>query len=290
MTSTQLTQTEGTFTGANGLSLYYQAWCPARTPLGILALVHGLGEHSSRYAAIAADFTQAGYAVCAFDNQGHGQSEGQRGHIDSWQDYQENLRAFLQLVRQRQPQAPLFLMGHSLGGLIVLDYVLRYPDAPEVSQLRGLVVSAPPIRPVGVAKPYRVAIARLLSGIFPRFSLKVGIDTSGLTRDPEVNREAAADPLVHPYATLRWGSETLKTIAWVKRHIAELGLPMLLIHGEADPIICPQGSREIFQQIQLSDKCLRLYPGAYHEPHNDLDAQQVIHDLLAWLDQHLDNA
>lgn len=290
MTSTQLTQTEGTFVGANGLSLYYQVWRPARALSGVVVLVHGLGEHSSRYAAIAADFTQAGYAVYAFDNQGHGRSEGQRGHIESWQDYRENLRAFLQLVRQRQPQTPLFLMGHSLGGLIVLDYVLRYADAPEVEQLRGLIVSAPPIRPVGVAKPYRVAIARLLSGLFPRLALKVGIDTSGLTRNPKVNRAAAADPLVHPYATLRWGSETLKTIAWVKQHIATLSLPMLLIHGEADPIICPEGSREIFQQIQLTDKSLRLYPGAYHEPHNDLDGQQVINDLLSWLERHLDKS
>jgi alpha-beta hydrolase superfamily lysophospholipase len=256
---------------------------------GVLTLVHGLGEHSGRYCAVVKALTAAGYAVYAFDNQGHGKSEGQRGHIDRWQDYRDNTQAFLQLVRQQEPTAPLFLMGHSLGGLIVLDYILRNARSAQHQSLnvRGIIVSAPPIQLMnGTASSVRIMLARLLSGLFPRLTLQMGLDKSGLSRKQEIADEIAEDPLIHSCVTLRWGSETLNTIEWVKSHIDQLDLPILLTHGDADPIIAPDGSREIFQQIQTPDKTLTLYPGSYHEPHNDLDADVVVTDLVNWLNEY----
>jgi alpha-beta hydrolase superfamily lysophospholipase len=257
---------------------------------GVLALVHGLGEHSGRYCPMAQVLTDAGYAVFAFDNQGHGQSEGQRGHIESWQDYRDNLGAFLQLVRQQEPTAPLFLMGHSLGGLIVLDYVLHQQTSLQFQalQIRGLIVSAPPIHPANnTASSLRAMLARLLSGLLPSLTLNMGLAKDGLSRNPDIINEVARDPLVHSCVTLRWGSETLNTIAWVKSHINELRLPILITHGDADPIIAPEGSREIFERIQSPNKTLTLYPGSYHEPHNDLDAAMVVSDLVNWLNSSL---
>lgn len=254
---------------------------------GVLALVHGLGEHSGRYDSVVEALTSAGYAVFAFDNQGHGRSEGQRGHIDCWQNYRDNIESFLQLVRQQEPTAPLFLMGHSLGGLIVLDYVLRSAQSASFASLkvRGIIVSAPPMQPVGNAThTARVAIARLLSGVLPRFTLKMGLDQGSLSRDGRVEVLAQQDPLVHPYVTLRWGSETIKAIDWVKAHIQSLSLPILLLHGGADPIIDPAGSRAIFEQITSTEKRLRIYPGSYHEPHNDLDADTVTADIVSWIE------
>ncbi|WP_121967971.1 alpha/beta hydrolase [Leptolyngbya sp. BC1307] len=310
MTSTQTSSqgvSEGTFSGSNSLQLFYQSWYPpsltettadisaadanpsatAGSPIrGVLALIHGLGEHSGRYCNVVKALTAEGYAVFAFDNQGHGRSEGQRGHIDHWQDYRKNTQAFLQMVRQQEPTAPLFLMGHSLGGLIVLDYVLRGAQSPQFQavNVRGIVVSAPPIQPFNsTASSARIALARLLSGLLPRLTLRMGLDKSGLSRCPEVTDQIADDPLVHSCVTLRWGTETLDTIQWVKAHIDQLQLPILLIHGEADPIIAPAGSHQIFQQIQTPDKTLNLYPGSYHEPHNDLDAEVVTADLVNWL-------
>lgn len=308
MTSTQISL-QGTFSGSHDLQLFYQSWYPTRAAQGshkaglhnaglhnagllkgVLAIVHGLGEHSGRYCAVVKGLTAAGYAVFGFDNQGHGKSEGQRGHIDSWQDYRNNARTFLQLVRKKEPGVPLFVMGHSLGGLIVLDYVLRHGSSAEFRalQVQGLVVSAPPIEPMNnTATSTRVMLARLLSGLLPRLTLKMGLDGGGLSRDRAVTVQAAKDPLTHPYVTLRWGSETLSTIAWVKTHIHQLTLPVLLTHGGADPIVASTGTQAIFQQIQSPDKTLRLYPGSYHEPHNDLDADQVVSDLLHWLDGHI---
>lgn len=301
---------QGTFSGSHSLQLFYQSWYPQppdvavetaesaysannSTVKGVLILVHGLGEHSGRYCEVVAALTAAGYAVFAFDNQGHGRSEGQRGHINSWQDYRENIEAFGKIVRQQEPTVPLFLMGHSLGGLIVLDYVLRCAQSPVFQALKvcGIIVSAPPIQPMGgTANSLRILLARLLSGILPRLTLNMGLDKSGLSRNREMMEHLAEDPLIHPYVTLRWGSETLDTIEWVKAHIAQLALPVLITHGEADPIMAPAGSREIYRQIQTADKTLTLYPGSYHEPHNDLDAEVVVSDLVNWLDGCLKSA
>ncbi|MGC1307968.1 MAG: lysophospholipase [Phormidesmis sp.] len=308
-----VTYTEGTFNGSNALKLFYRSWYPVSVDVainntdaalasytdaevgigkvkGVLALIHGLGEHSGRYCAVVRALTAAGYAIYAFDNQGHGRSEGQRGHINRWQDYRDNTNAFLQLVRQQEPTAPLFLMGHSLGGLIVLDYVLRSAQSPQFQsfEIKGILVSAPPMQPVGNAThSVRAVVARLLSGLFPRFTLNMGLDQGCLSRDDTVIEQAEEDPLVHPYVTLRWGSETIATIDWVKAHMSQLSLPILLIHGGADPIIDPAGSQAVFQQIKLPEKTLCIYPDSYHEPHNDLDADRVTADMVSWLDDRL---
>lgn len=321
-----LSHSQGTFTGANQTKLFYQSWYPATTsnalertasaqdaatfqPMlktsqaepfpgkssvkGVLAIVHGLGEHSGRYCSVVRAAVGAGYAVFGFDNQGHGKSEGQRGHIRSWQDYRDNVQAFLQLVRTQEPAAPLFLMGHSLGGLIVLDYVLRSAQTArfEALQVKGIVISAPPMKPVGgTAHSARAILAKLLSGLLPRFTLKMCLDAGGLSRDRTVEAQAQQDPLVHSYVTLRWGAETISTIAWVKKHISQLGLPILLTHGGADPLIDPAGSAALFEEIAAPEKTLHIYPGSYHEPHNDLDVDVVTADIVTWLEQTLEES
>ena len=319
-----LNHSQGTFTGANQIELFYQSWYPTapadalektapaednstfqsalKTPSeapslkksspvkGVLAIVHGLGEHSGRYCSVVRAAVGAGYAVFGFDNQGHGKSEGQRGHIRSWQDYRDNVQAFLQLVRAQEPAVPLFVMGHSLGGLIVLDYVLRSAQTAqfEALQVSGIVISAPPMKPVGgTAHSTRAILAKLLSGLLPRFTLKMCLDAGGLSRDRTIETQAQQDPLVHPYVTLRWGAETISTIAWVKKHINQLSLPIMLTHGGADPLIDPAGSAALFEEIAAPEKTLHIYPGSYHEPHNDLDVDVVTADIVAWLDRTL---
>ena len=277
-----MSRLEGTFSGSHGVSLFYQAWYPPGMAKAVVALVHGFGEHCDRYCTVTTALTQAGYAVFGFDNQGHGRSEGQRGHINRWQDYRDNVSAFLAKVRHHEPSLPLFVLGHSLGGLIVLDFALMSPAG-----LSGIVISGPPIRPVGIAKPYLVAIARILSGVWPRFTMNVGTGAQSLSRDPDVVQQIQNDPLKHSMATVRWGTECLVAIAAVRRNISQLQVPILLVHGSADKVNDVQGSEEIFERITTTDKTLKIYPGSYHEPHNDLDRNQVMNDLVHWLDEHL---
>jgi len=265
-----------------GLELYYQCWWPEEESQAILAIVHGFGEHSGRYMNVVNHLTSRGYAIYGFDHRGHGRSPGQRGHINEWEEYQEDVRAFLQMISEQESGRPIFLLGHSMGGLIALDYILHHPGG-----LRGAIISGAPIEPVGGAKPYLVTLARLLSRVWPRFSLSPGLDISAISRDPAVVKAYEEDPLVHGVATVRWGTELLSTIEWVKAHAEEVRIPILLIHGEADRLCSPNGSRSFFEKVTFPDKELLVYPGGYHEPHNDINYEQVMKDLEQWLEKHL---
>lgn len=232
--------------------------------------------------AIVNHLTLHGYVVYGFDQRGHGRSSGQRGHINAWEEYRGDVKSFLNLIREQELNLPVFLLGHSMGALVVLDYLLRQPAG-----LRGAIISGAPIEPTGVTKPYLVALARILSWIWPHFSLPLGLDISALSRDPAVVKAYEADPLVHGVTTVRWGTEILATIEWVKANAAEVKIPILLIHGGADRLNSPHGSLSFFEKVAFPDKQLKVYPESFHESHNDLNHQQVINDIEQWLERHL---
>ena len=160
---------EGQFTGQDGLALYYQRWLPDRASKAALGLVHGLGSHSGWFASLAHALVNHGYSVHGYDLRWHGRSAGQRGYINHWQEFRQDLAAFHQLIQTENPAQPIFTLGHSLGGVILIDYALHYPEA-----LSGLITMAPAIGPVGIS-PVRLAIGQILSKIWPRFSLNSGI-------------------------------------------------------------------------------------------------------------------
>ncbi len=276
-----MNHTEGHLTSADGVKLYYQTWLPEGAPRGVLVLVHGLGEHGGRYPHLVETLLPAGFAVYAMDNRGHGRSGGQRGFIPSWDAFREDLRGFIAFVAKEQPDRPLFLMGHSLGGLIALDYALHYPEG-----LRGVVASAPALRNKGIS-PVLMAVSRVLSRITPFLTVKTGLDASAISRDPEVVRAYQNDPLVHGLGTPRLASESEKTMAWVNARAGDWRLPLLLLHGEADRLVDIEGSRAFFEAAPVEDKRLITYPGGYHESHNDLHHAQAASDVLAWLEAHL---
>lgn len=277
-----MTHDEGIFRGSGGAGLYWQGWRPGHDPRAALAIVHGHGEHSGRYMNVVDSLLPRGYAVYGFDHRGHGRSRGQRGHIDSWAEYREDVRAFLRLIAAREAGRATFLMGHSMGALVVLDYLLH-----DSGGIRGAVISAPPLEPAGVAKPYLVFLSRVLSKACPRFPLRIALDTSALSRDARVVRAFRADPLVHGKFTARWGTESLAAVARVKTRAADIKAPVLFVHGEADRLNVPAGSRDFFDAIRIADKTLLLYPEMFHELHNDIGYDRVIGDLELWLARHL---
>ena len=277
------TLTEFTFAGAEGISLFGRCWSPPMQPRAVVALVHGISEHSGRYSAVVDGLTAAGFAVCAFDLRGHGRSEGQRGHIDRWSQYRDDVTAYLEQVKTRYPGFPVFIYGHSLGALIVTEYVLWHPTG-----LEGMMVSGIPLRPTGVAKKPLVLLARSLSRVWPRFSVSLGVDGTRLSRDPAMVKAYDEDPLVHHTATARWGTETLDAIDRVRSRMSEIALPILILHGEDDPVNAVQGSRELFAAVSSKDKELHTYPGGKHEPHNDIQREQVVNDVQKWLTRQLE--
>jgi alpha-beta hydrolase superfamily lysophospholipase len=275
--------TEFNFNGAEGISLLGKCWTPSQKPRAVVALVHGISEHSGRYSAVVDSLTAAGFAVCAFDLRGHGRSEGQRGHIDRWSQYRDDVMAYLEQVKTRYPGLPVFIYGHSLGALIVTEYVLWHPTG-----LEGMIVSGIPLRPTGVAKKPLVLLARSLSHVWPRFSVSLGVDGTRLSRDPAMVKAYDEDPLVHHTATARWGTETLEAIDRVKSRMSEIRLPILILHGEDDPVNSVQGSTELFAAVSSKDKELHTYPGGKHEPHNDVQREQVVNDVKKWLTRQLE--
>lgn len=275
---------EGTFLGAAGLRLYYQSWHPQKRSRAIVVIVHGLGGHSDLFANLVQYLVDCGDTVYGFDLRGNGRSPGQRSYINSWTEFREDLEAFVRLIEVKESDSPCFLLGHSLGATIVLDYVLRSPR-----QWQGVILIAPALGNVGVS-PLKLAIGRILSKVWPRFSLDTGIDLAASSRDPQVLKAYAQDPLRHSRGTARLATEFLKTVNWIEAHASELQVPLLILHGGADRVTLPESSRLFFERVTFADKEKREYPGAYHEIFNDLDYQQILCDLKDWLERHLERA
>ncbi|MBN1180124.1 MAG: lysophospholipase [Anaerolineae bacterium] len=272
---------EGTFKGVGDKELFYQRWQPDGAPKAVLVIIHGLGEHSGRYPNVVARVVPAGYAVYAYDQRGHGRTSGPRAYVNAWTELRGDVQAFLELVRREEPGRPVFLMGHSFGGLVALEFVLRHPEG-----LRGVIASAPGLSSEGLS-PFAIFLGRILSRIWPTFSLKTGLEAAGISRDPAVVEAYVNDPLVHAVGTARLTTEALDAITWTLGHAAELRVPLLLLYGTADRIVPPQASRAFFDTVALEDKELREYDGFYHECHNDVGHAEPVGDLLSWLEQRV---
>jgi alpha-beta hydrolase superfamily lysophospholipase len=275
---------QGRFAASGGLGLYYQRWRPVSEPRAVVALVHGVGEHCGRYGNMVGPLVEAGYAVYGYDQRGHGMSPGPRVHIARWAEYREDLRSFLALIAEQVPDRPVVLYGHSMGSLVVLDYLLEPPAG-----VAGAIISGVATEPAGVGGPAVKALARLLSGIVPRLSVDLGIDANDLTRDPEELKLRLADPLVTRRATVRWGAESLAAVERVKAGSTRIDVPLLVIHGEADSLNMVAGADALFAAVRHPDKTLHVYPDARHEVHNDFGHEAVAADVKEWL-AHLVNA
>jgi alpha-beta hydrolase superfamily lysophospholipase len=271
---------EATFKGHGDLELYYQCWQPVTRPKAILAVVHGHGEHSGRYNNVVDWFVPKGYAVYAFDLRGHGRSPGKRGYIESFAEYRNDAAAFLDLVRSEEPNSKVFLLGHSQGGLIALNYVLH-----DGAGLAGIVASGPVLSPPGIS-PFLIQLSKVLSNVWPGLSLATGMDTTALSRDPAVVEAYVNDPLVHAKGTPRLGAEMLLAVDWTQAHAAEMALPCLIVHGSDDRLCPPEGSQRFYENVTFDDIERVEYEGYYHEVFNEPGKEKVLADVEAWVQRH----
>lgn len=263
---------------ADGLELAGLALRPAGEPKAAVAMVHGFGEHAGRYGELHRVLLDAGYAVGAADLRGFGRSPGPRGHVDGWDDYRADAAAIVGLAGSLAPGRPVFLFGHSMGGLIVLDFALQRPDG-----LAGVIASGPALLQAGRRRPLKELAAVVLSRIVPRASAELGLDPQGISSQPEEVVAYLADPLVHGRASMRWGAEILRTMVATREAAAAFARPLLLLHGALDPINAPEGSRAFHDACGHPDRTLRLYAGCRHEVHHDVGRRRMERDLLRWL-------
>lgn len=268
---------------ARGTShLYTQSWSPEDDARAAIILVHGLGEHSSRYSYLAQHCTDRGFAVHALDHYGHGRSDGQPGYVERFSVYLDGVRALLERVQQDDPGKPLFLLGHSMGALIAAAFLPDAQAAFRACALSGLAVRTPD-EPSFVLR----IVNRLLSWLAPTAPL-IGLDPAGVSRDPEVVRAYVSDPLVHHgKLSARLLHEMLAAMKTTLAHASGITLPLLVLHGEQDRLTCPSGSRDFCERVASTDKTLKIYPNLYHEIFNEPEKDAVLTDLSDWLEERL---
>jgi alpha-beta hydrolase superfamily lysophospholipase len=270
---------EDGFEAEDGLVLHEHRWLPERDAKGVLVMLHGFLEHAGRYAEAAAELNRHGYAVYAMDLRGHGKSEGERVFIESFSQYLGDIEVLLRRVRAREPEKPVFLFGHSMGGTIfAMLAATRPPDA------RGVVLSAPAVLVGGGVFPVLRHLAGLVSRVFPRLRV-VRMGLRYVSRDPEVVAEIQRDPLVfHGRFPVRTGAEVLSAARLVQDVIPAMALPLLILHGTGDRVTDPEGSRRLHARASSSDKTLNLYEGLYHDLLHEPEKERVMADLVEWLD------
>ena len=270
---------EGKFAGRNNFSLYWQAWLPEGPPKAILLIVHGIAEHSGRYTNLVNYFVPKGYAVYSFDQRGHGKSDGKRSYIERFSYYVDDLQTFFSLVRTENPNTKIFMVGHSLGSTIALDYTLEHQR-----ELQGLIISGTTLKAGASISRAAILAAKILSVVMPKIGVSA-LDPGGISRDPAVVAAYVNDPLNYTgKLSARFGVELLKTMDMLQKRLSEITLPILIMQGSQDRISDPSSSKILFDGVSSKDK---IYEGFYHEIFNDPERQQVFSDMEAWFKAHV---
>lgn len=270
----------GRFDGT-GSEIAWRAWLPEVRARGVIVLVHGVAEHSGRYAHVGKRLAGAGFAVYALDHIGHGKSAGGKANIGSMDGAADNVAAMLNIASREHPQVPRFLIGHSMGSLIVLHLATR-----ATVDVAGIVLSAPPLD-IPLGNPVQRLLAPLLTRITPNLGV-LKLDSSQISRDPEVVRAYDNDPLVYRGSLpARTAVEILDTTALVKQRLDRLTVPLLVLHGTGDAIAAPSSTDLIERNAGSKDLTAIRYEGLYHEIFNEPEQDEVLGNVVDWLEAHV---
>jgi acylglycerol lipase len=270
----------------DGLALFAQTWIPETEPRRVIALVHGLGEHSSRFAHVAEFFGRSGYAMTGYDLRGHGKSEGARGHTPSWDRLLDDVDLHIAWTRRRFPGLPVLLYGHSLGGLQVLSRLLTRQGAAHgasETEVACIIATSPLLATAEPIPAFKLLMAKLLGRLAPGVAMDNGLDVSDLARDPEVAAKAKADPLYHRKVTTGMGLAFMQAGERVRAYKGPVGRPLLLMQGTADAIVSPGATIELAQGL-TGDVTLKTWDGMFHELHNEPQKETILSFARDWME------
>ncbi len=272
---------ENSFKNKEGLNLFYRTW-QSDNPKATVLISHGYAEHSDRYDEFARYLVDNGFDVFALDHRGHGKSGGEQTHIDSFNQYVDDLHEFRKLV-QEQTTNPLYLLGHSMGGAIAGLYAIKFQDG-----LAGLILSSAYLKNAVKVPAIKLALAGLVAKLTPKLVLVPPLDASLVSHDQEIVEKYKNDPLNYTEGTkAKMGSELLKAGPMVLKDAHRINLPTLILYGSDDQIADPEGSKELYEKLGAKDKTITGYNGFYHEILNELEREQVYQDISEWLNNHL---
>lgn len=258
-----------------------------RPPVAAVLFTHGLGEYSSRYGHVLEHLTSHGLEVFTYDVRGHGRSSGRRGDAPGFKVLLDDLALYIEMVQERRRKSgwgdrPLFLYGHSMGGLITLSFLqTRRPN------VAGAIIASPWLRLAFEPPRWKLLLGRVARAIYPGLRQLTGLERHRLSRDPEFLQSLPDLDLAHQHISARLFYDILDECDRVFSSAGEKLPPLLLIHGQADPITSWTATSDFYELAGADDKTLKLYPEATHETHNDLDRQKVLDDITTWLEAHL---
>jgi len=279
-----LPESTGEFASSDGVTIFYRQY-QAESERARMVIAHGLGEHSGRYGNVIERVLPKGISVWVPDHRGHGQSGGRRGHVLNFVQYLTDLRQTVELVKKDMPaQMPCFLLGHSMGGLIALNFAQCYPDFID-----GLVASSPCLGMAIEVPPVKKILGSFMSYVWPGMTMSSGLDAAKISRDRAVVSAYENDPLVHDRISARFFTELMAAIESVNQQASTLNVPVLMQVAGEDYLVDAHSSKHYFKKLTLDDKVLHVYDGLYHEIYNAPQEQKerVLEDLEAWLEKQL---
>lgn len=273
----------GSLKAQDQTSIFWKSWLPDTPPRAVVHIIHGYAEHIDRYINVINELVPAGYAVFGNDHRGHGRSGGRRGHVKSFQEFIDDEKQFRrQVVHAHCPGIPYFVLGHSMGSLIALNYVEQ-----NVEEIRGLILSGTGSQPGTDIPKILVKLTKILSGILPSIHVKSPLPPDFISRDKEVVKAYVDDPLVYNVITPRLAYEMNRFVVIGAQNSVKIKIPVLIQLGSKDTAF--SGQKELFEMIGAKDKTYKLYEGLKHEVYNELpvDRVKVLADLRSWLDAHV---
>ena len=248
---------------------------------GIIVLIHGMGEHAGRYSHVADFFSAVGFSVLRMDLRGHGSSEGKRGHTPSYEHLMNDLDAIYQKVKELYPDLPVILYGHSMGGNLVLNFLIR--RKPDIT---AAIVTAPYLKLAFEPPSWKVALGKISAGILPTLTQSTGLETAALSRDPNVVAAYEKDALVHDRITSAFFVNVHFAGPYAIQHADQISVPTLVMHGTSDRLTSHKGSEELDQK-SMKNVEVRILDGWYHELHNEPEKEKLLNDILYWINSQL---
>jgi alpha-beta hydrolase superfamily lysophospholipase len=270
-----------TIAATGGQSFHLTEWLPSGRPKGLVLLLHGLSEHAGRYRHVGAALAASGYVMVCPDLRGNGQSSGKRGHFPYYRQAMEDVTLFMEVARNRHPDLPVVLYGHSMGGNLALNYLIRHRPA-----VAGSVVTSPWLRLSSKPPLMKLLLALAVEQVLPSLSQPDGIFPGFLSHDEAVGRAYEADPLVHNRISVRTFLEVSRAGDYALAHAATVSCPLLLMHGTGDRLTSCDASRE-FSDRMVTEHTFRTWEGLYHELHNEFEREQVLAAVTEWMDRLL---
>jgi alpha-beta hydrolase superfamily lysophospholipase len=276
------TRTEQTFDGVGGVRIVYDVWTPDVTPRAVVILSHGFGEHARRYDHVSARFGREGLVTYALDHRGHGRSGGKRVLVKDISEYTGDFDTLVGIATQEHPGVTRIVLGHSMGGGIVFAYGVEHPDDYDL-----MVLSGPAVAAQTAVSPLLAWLAKAIGAIAPGLPVQQ-LDAGAISRDPAVVNAYNTDPLVHHGKVPAGLARALMLVgATMPQRAPSLTAPLLVVHGSDDHLIPVEGSRQLVAAVGSSDVELKVYPGLYHEVFNEPEQDQVLDDVVSWINARL---